>query len=131
MFLSLFVCCKKEADYSNSISGTWELRRYTGSFNTTYVKGNGNVLKFSGSNYERYTNGTLSKSGTFALVPDTAVQQNVGLILSNKEFKNRIVFDGQDDAGKKTFVKITKYELDLYFGSFINDSGGGYIYEKQ
>lgn len=130
ILLSLFVRCRKDYVYSNSISGTWELRLQTGGFSTTYAKRNGNLLKFSGSNYERYTNGTLSKTGTFALIPDTTVQQNVCLVLSNKEYKNRIVFDGVDNP-RKTFVKITNNELDLYSGCFANDSCSGSIYAKQ
>lgn len=139
ILLTLLVCCKKETDnsgfvedydYLNSVIGTWELRQQSGSFTTTYAKGNGNVLKFNGPNYERYTNGALTKSGTFTLVPDTAVQQNVCLVLSNKEYKNRIVFDGKDEA-RKTFVRITKNKLDLVSGCFANDSGSGSVYEKQ
>ena len=65
-----FDSCKRSggrSDITNfpSILGTWELKQaQNGMIPTTdYAPGNGNILKFSDSVYEKYTNGNLSKKG--------------------------------------------------------------------
>ncbi len=87
-------------------------------------------MRFTNSNYEIYTNGNLTKSGEYVLVPDTTVQANVCLILSGSQYKNRIVFDGKDDV-RKTFIKFSQNELNLVSGCFANDSGVISTYERQ
>ncbi len=130
--LMFFASCKKDSNYSKSIIGTWELKQYrTGSFPvSTSPKGNGNLLKFTASKYEIYKDNVLSKSGVYTLIPDTTVEVNVCLVLSNKEYKSRIVFDGKDDP-TKTFIKISNNELTLASGCFANDGGSISVYERQ
>ncbi|RYE26374.1 MAG: hypothetical protein EOP42_20810 [Sphingobacteriaceae bacterium] len=131
ILLTFFISCKKDNYSSKSIIGTWELRQSQGGTipGTTYNKGNGNMIKFTDSDYEIYANGVLSKSGTYKLIPDTSVQDNVCSVLSSNEYKNRIVFDGKDDA-RKTFIKISKDELSLVSGCFALDAGSISIYGR-
>jgi hypothetical protein len=129
ILLTAFGGCKKD-NYSKSIAGVWELREQAGSIRIAYAKGNGNLLKFNNSNYEIYTDGKLTKSGVYMLIPDTAVQQNVCAGLSNKEYKNRIVFDGKEVETKK-FIKISTNELNLVSGCFALDAGSSSLFEKQ
>ena len=130
--LMFFAGCKKDSHYSKSIIGTWELKQYrSSSFPvSTSPKGNGNLLKFTASKYEIYKDNVLSKSGVYTLIPDTTVEANVCLVLSNKEYKSRIVFDGKDDL-TKTFIKIAGNELFLASGCFANDGGSISVYERQ
>jgi hypothetical protein len=72
MTMCSFTACKK----SNSqlfIVGTWELIQRSGGFAPTiaFPPGNGNQLKFTGSTYQQFTNGQLTKSGTYRLEKQT------------------------------------------------------------
>lgn len=71
MFLLISVSsCKKEANES-TLEGSWELRRVDGGnvagLKSDYAAGNGNILKFSGANYERYVEGKVVDRGTFKI----------------------------------------------------------------
>jgi hypothetical protein len=132
-FLVMFFAeCKKDSNYSKSIIGTWELNQNQSGMTpgTTFSKGNGNVLKFTSSTYEIYKDNVLFKSGAYTLIPDTSVETNVCLVLSNKEYKSRIVFDGKDDP-RKTFIKISNNELSLVSGCFALDAGSISIYNRK
>lgn len=127
---SLFLKCKKEDNSPLSIVGSWELKQGSGSFTQNYDKGNGNILKFTASEYEIYKAGALTKKGTYALIADTTVQNNVCLVLPSAEYKNRIVYDNDYNA-TKAFIKISANQLYIISGCFATDGGSITIYEKQ
>lgn len=131
ILLTIFNSCKKSDNYNKTIVGNWELKQTFASNGThSYAKGNGNILKFTNSNYEIYRMGSLTKTGDYILVPDTTVQFSVCLILPSSQYKNRIVFDGKEDT-RKTFVKTSENELAVVSGCFANDSGELSTYERQ
>jgi len=125
--------CKKDiaGSSSTSVIGTWELRHaQTGMIPTIdYSQGNGNMLVFSGSGYERYTNGMLVKTGTYTLVRDDSVETSVGLVIPRGQFTNRIIFD-DDLASPKTFVEVLNDELTLLSGFFPTDGGSEIVYQR-
>jgi len=125
-----FIGCKKDGGSSNPIIGTWELRQIQADMPTIdYSPGNGNLLIFSGSGYEKYTNGNLVKSGHYVLVSDASAEATVGLVIPPGQFTNRIIFD-DDLVSSKTFVDISNNRLTLLSGSFPADGGGKVSYER-
>lgn len=88
----LFLSCKKDRDQFPAISGSWELRTvYNGQGGAiNYPPGNGNLLKFTSTTYQEYSNGTLEKSGTYQLMKyNSRVMAGV---------RDRIVYDNDLDA---------------------------------
>jgi hypothetical protein len=128
--------CKKDISKvdninSNSIVGIWELRQAQNGMIPTieYSPGNGDILKFSDSTYENYTNGNLIKSGHYILIRDTSVEAEVGLVIPTGRFTNRIIFNS-DFASRKTFIEVSNNKLTLLSGFFPLDGGSNQLYEK-
>ncbi|HSC38223.1 MAG TPA: hypothetical protein VLD19_10140 [Chitinophagaceae bacterium] len=126
--------CKKSNsgdDPSKTILGTWELSSVQASIIPTinYPSGNGNLLKFTGSGYQSYTNGQLVKSGTYTVVADSTAQTSTGLNIAAGQFTHRIVYDG-DNSGNKVFFQVTDSKLRLISGYFPVDGGSNRIYAK-
>jgi hypothetical protein len=127
--------CKKSNsgdDTAKSLLGTWELSSSQASIIPTvnYPPGNGNLLKFTGSGYQSYTNGQLVKSGTYAVVADSTAETSTGALIPAGQFTHRIVYDG-DNSGNKVFFQVTGSELRLVSGYFPVDGGSSRIYAKQ
>src|SRR5204862_2051954 len=120
-------------DLSNSIVGSWELRKTTGAMDpspTNYAPGNGNILKFTNGNYEKYSNGVLVSSGPFTIVADPTVEQSVCLVFPSGEFVSRIVYDNNNTAPKE-FLKISNSRLIFVSGCYAVDAGHTSEYERQ
>lgn len=115
----------------SQLFGTWELREAQDGMtpNKTYVVGNGDKYKFSETAYERYTDGSLVKTGTYRVVRDTTVQNTVGLTVPPGQFTNRIVFDN-NPSDPQTFYQIEAGKLILLAGYFPTDGGSRRAYEK-
>jgi hypothetical protein len=94
-----------------------------------YPPGNGTILKFSDSLYERYENGNLIKSGQYKLIMDTSVEAEVGLVIPPGQFTNRIVYDN-DSASDKTFIEVSNNKLTFLSGFFPSDGGSDVSYER-
>ncbi|MDB5246638.1 MAG: hypothetical protein JWQ40_1032 [Segetibacter sp.] len=133
--VSLFPACGKDNSTNNAetrIIGSWELRQSSGGMRaaTDYPAANGNILKFTGSNYESFTDGQLVKRGTYSIVSDTTVEASVCLVLPAGEFRNRIIYDN-DDQSTKVFIQITGNKLSIISGCYAVDAGHRRDYEKQ
>ena len=131
-----FGSCKKNESKvdninSNSIAGTWELRQaQRGMIGTIeYSPGNGDILKFSDSGYENYTNGNLIKSGHYILIRDTSVEAEVGLVIPTGQFTNRIILNS-DFTSRKTFIEVLNNKLTFLSGFFPLDGGSDVAYER-
>ena len=127
----LFSSCKKDVATSTSIISTWELRQAQNGMIETmdYPKGNGNILVFSASGYEGYTNGNLVKGGSYTVVSDNSVEASVGLVITRGQFTNRIIFDN-DLVSPKTFFEVSNDKLTLLSGYFPLDGGSHLLYER-
>lgn len=97
---------------------------------TDYAKGNGNILQFADSTYQRYKNGLVIKTGRFSLVKDTTAAASSGLGITPGQFTYRIIFDN-DLTMFKTFIEVDEKNLVLLSGYFPLDSGSMSTYEKQ
>ena len=133
-FFLFFGSCNKDGaakSSSSSIIGTWELRHAQNGMtpNIDDPKGNGNILVFSGSAYEKYTNGTLVKTGTYTLVRDDSAEASVGLLITPGQFTNRIIFDN-DLSSPKTFIEVSDNSLISLSGFFPLDGGSRLAYER-
>jgi hypothetical protein len=127
--------CKKSHggdDPPPVIWGSWELSSAQSSMipTITYPAGNGNLLKFTSSGYQAYTNGQLTKSGSYILVPDGSAEASTGLNITSGQFTNRLVYDG-NTSGNKVFIQISGDNLTLISGYFPLDGGSNMKYARQ
>lgn len=134
--ISLFICCNKQNrtvqdDNAGQLVGNWELREVQAGMtpNTQYGVGNGNRLHFSETTYEQYTNDSLVSSGTYQVVQDTTVVQEVGLVVPAGQFTSRIIFDNNPFMAKP-FFQFSTGQLILLSGFFPTDGGSRRVYQK-
>ena len=124
-------CNKDSTNTSNSIEGSWELVRISGSRPIiNYPAGNGNVLKFTNSTYEAFENGSLEKRGTYTIVEDNTVETNVCLDLPDDQFRDRIIYDN-DNRATKSFLQISNDTLSFISGCFAVDAGSRTEYVRK
>ena len=123
---------RKGTANSTSFLGTWELRQAQHGMTPTkdFAPGNGNILKFSDSGYEKYANGNLLKKGNYSILNDSSVMAEVGLVIPPGEFTNRIIFDN-DFTSPKTFIQVSNNNLIFLSGFFPVDGGSRELYEKK
>jgi len=132
--IAFFSSCKKDAtqkDNNTSVIGTWELRDISGGMMPGSIKfapGNGNILKLSSTDYGIYKSNQLIKSGTYKIVADTTVEQNVCLIIKDGEFTNRI--DYSDTTSIKIFFQLDGSKLVFQSGCYAVDGGHSEVYQK-
>jgi hypothetical protein len=131
--------CKKDnlekpVNYKIAVQGSWELRTTSAAMipgAQAYPPGNGNVLKFNNSRYEKYVNGALTQSGHFAIISDLTAEENVCLVMPAGLYTKRIIYDGNFN-GEKTFIQLTgNNKLDFISGCYALDAGHSSEYEKQ
>ena len=91
--------------------------------------GNGHILKFSKTGYERYESHQLVKKGRYAIVADPTVESSVCLLFPVGQFTNRIVYDN-NNAAEKQFLQITGNKLTIVAGCYALDAGHRLEYEK-
>jgi hypothetical protein len=133
--ITCFVGCKKDnpkENNSTSIIGTWELRSTTAAMEPgekTYPPGNGDVLKFTATEYEVYKNNQLVKSGQYKIIPDSTVTQNVCLEFAAGRYPNRIIYDTALNNTKE-FMEISGNKLTFIAGCYAYDAGHTLTYEK-
>lgn len=116
-----------------SIEGSWELRQTSAAMvpgAQDYAPGNGNLLKFSDGQYERYTLGNLVQSGSYEILNDDSVEQNVCLVVPNGKYGQRIVYDGNTTAGKM-FLHIEGDQLLFISGCYALDGGYQMTYKRK
>jgi len=93
-----------------------------------FAAGNGNILKLSSTDYGIYKNNQLLKEGTYKIVADTTVEQNVCLVFKDGEFTNRI--DYSDTTSIKIFFQLNGNKLVFQSGCYAVDGGHSEVYEK-
>ena len=115
----------------DSLVGSWELRQAQRGMIPTkeYAPKNGNIYKFTNSQYEKYTDGNLVQTGKYQLIRDDSVEKEVGLDVPDGQFTTRIIFDN-DSVYNKTFIEITGNKLTMLSGYFPLDGGSRLVFEK-
>ena len=120
LLLSAVGCKKKSAE--TNLNGTWELTYIGGvqvaGVNPNFEAGKGNLLKFSGQNYEKYMEGKLVSSGTFSIkkepeIPINNTKANYSILFNNDKLlvnlsaKKLVIFDGviAADGTESTYKK--------------------------
>ena len=114
--LFVFSACRKNGKCSDDqsegkLNGTWELRSVVGGFSggKTYPDGNGNIIKFEGSTYTRYTNGQQYSQGSFTISKEIFPENN------------KVMDKLKSLDGAEVFVEITSNILTIYHGSIAAD----------
>lgn len=133
----LMAGCKKNDSpkplFPGSIEGTWELRQTSAITNSPNVSvlppGNGHILKFGDTDYEKYEAGQLVKKGEYAIVPDPTVESSVCLLFPIDQFTHRIVYDN-DNNSEKQFMQFIGNRLVIEAGCYASDGGHRMEYEK-
>lgn len=122
LILPLLIACKKKDTEADMISiiGKWELK--TGISGSTgqkadYPSGNGNIIVFTKSNYQNYSDQKLIKSGTYKIVKEISMITNV--------MGNRIIYDNETDAAR-SFIDTHDGNLNLNIDAV---DGSGTIYK--
>lgn len=135
VLIACFSGCKKTATVQkitgDTIEGTWELRSEQSSMIPTvyYTAGNGNRIKFTGHQYEFYTNGQLVKSGSYTLVSDPTAEAATCLNIQAGQFTNRIVYDSNNNP-PKLFIQVSGDKLSFLGGCFAVDAGSRKEYKR-
>ena len=134
--ITFLIGCEKNKDnkkeFSDSITGTWELRQTSGGMMpgaTNFAAGNGKIIKFTDTAYEMYDNDQLIKDGLYAIVTDTTVEASVCLVFPPGQFTKRIIYDGNINS-EKQFIQITGNRLSFVAGCYAFDAGHRSEYEK-
>jgi hypothetical protein len=113
-----------------SLIGKWELRSGSGNRANccNYAPGNGNILVFDGSGYEKYENNMLVKKGSYTVIADTTVGESTCLVIPKGSFISRIVYDSNLTNTKK-FIEIKKGKLAFISGCYAVDAGYSETYD--
>ena len=113
-----------------AIVGTWELRHIAGMAQRNYAKGNGNIIVFTDSTYQRFMDGIMYNSGRYLLVKDTTASKTTGTGVPAGKFTHQIIFQNSLSSFS-TFIEVDDKTLMLLSGYFPLDSGSLSTYEKQ
>jgi hypothetical protein len=126
----LFACKKsKDTNTSTDIIGSWELAETSAAMIPviTYPTGNGDFLVITDSTYAYYGARNLVKSGTYTIIDDATVEQNVCLVIPDDQFTRRIVFDNNYST-PKVFVDIRDGKLSFISDCYALDAGHKSVY---
>lgn len=102
----LIISCKKtKVEVTPSIIGSWELRKGYGGFimpDTTYFQpGNGNILIFTATTYQSYSQGQLIETAAYTIIKDTSAGGVLDrLILNNRTDLDKIFVEIDNDRLK-------------------------------
>jgi len=106
IFLVPFIisCNKTKEETSLSITGSWELRKSYGGFiavdTVYYLPGNGNILTFSTTTYQSFSQGRLIETASYKIIKDTTAGQ----------ISNRLVLNNRPDF-EKIFIEMDSERL--------------------
>ena len=134
-FIIFFAGCKKDNTNQtfdiSTIVGSWELRQAQSGMipGSNYSPGNSNILKFTSTDYQLYSNG-LVKSGKYIIVMDPTSVTGECIDITSGQYLNRIIFDNNRNDSKR--IEITSNnKLTFLSGCAALDSGSYSEYEKQ
>jgi len=120
---ALLAGCKKDKSSTQSITGRWELRNILGAQvpNTpsTYKVGNGNIIEFTGTEFQDIKNGTVTSKRTYVIVKDSAD-------IDGTSYTNALTYDNEQ---LKWYFKLTGDKLMLSIGPIASD-GVTLTYQK-
>ena len=106
ILLAPFISCKKtNVEAPPSIIGSWEVRKGYGGFiipDTIYLPpGNGNVIIFTATTLQRYSEGQLIETAAYKIIKDTtAGRVSDRLILNNRTDLYKIFIEMDNDQLK-------------------------------
>ncbi|MEX6691307.1 hypothetical protein QTN47_27605 [Danxiaibacter flavus] len=119
-----------EAEKSNSIIGSWELRSTVGSMPLkTFPPNNGHVIQFTNDSYTVFDSGQAKEKGNYASTPDSSVEANVCLVIKEGQFTNRIILSASSNP-YKIFFNLEGNQLTFLSGCFALDAGNQTVYER-
>jgi hypothetical protein len=123
------IACRKDNTNNNNITlisliGSWELKREQSGMLPiiNYTSGNGNILKFTDSDFQIFANGQLIKSGQYSIIGDNSVTAEVCLVIATDQYRNRIIYN-DNPSGNKVFVQVFENKLTFLSGCFALDAG--------
>ena len=122
------LACRKDNINNNnltltSIIGSWELNKeQLGMLPLNYAPGNGNILKFTDSEFQIFANGQLVKSGQYRITRDGTVATETCLVIPTDQYRNRIIYDN-NFFETKIFVQVSENKLTFISGCFAFDAG--------
>jgi rhodanese-related sulfurtransferase len=133
--LAIFSCKKDKGSDEpvelTELTGLWELAETSAAMTPvkTFDPGNGDVISFTEGKYAKYKNGQLINEGSYTVVEDSTVEENVHLINLKDKYTHRLVFDNNYSA-TKIFIYINKGRLSIISGSYAVDAGHNEVYRS-
>jgi hypothetical protein len=123
MLGALFIISCEKAEIDSTLQGSWELSSVAGGnlANYLYPTGKGYGIKFTETEYQKYENGQIIKSGTYSLHNEKS--------FLNDKIMTRIIYDN-DLNFPKQFIDIKRSKLTIYYGAMIATDGLEYSYQK-
>ena len=107
--------CKKEKALPQSIVGSWELRNVYGiqvaGSPSTFKAGNGDVIVFTDTEYQKMNDGKVTTKGTYKIVNESAE-------IDGNTFSKALIYN---DQGMKWYFKISGKNLIISAGSIAYD----------
>lgn len=128
IFILVQLACSKDNVTNNnltlsSIIGSWELNKeQLGMLPLSYSPGNGNILKFTDSEFQIFANGQFVKRGPYRITKDNTVATEVCLVIPTDQYRNRIIYDN-NFFETKIFVQVSENKLTFLSGCFAYDAG--------
>jgi hypothetical protein len=112
---SILTGCKKERELPQSLLGKWEVRHVSGSQVATKPSalkaGNGDIIEFSDSQFQRFQNGKVISKGTYILIKDSTkidgIEYADALIYNNESLKHYV-----NVSGNKLMISIGSIAFD-------------------
>lgn len=132
VFHTSFQSCNKQIEIPDSVVGRWELRTTSAAMMptpTNYAAGNGNILRFTETAYEKYINGQLVKTGVYTIIRDATVDESVCMDIPADQFNFRIIYD-YNYISPREFIHISNNRLHFISGCYAYDAGHTEGYEK-
>ena len=87
-----------------------------------YPPGNGNILKFTESEFQIFTTAQLIKSGQYRIIEDGTVATEICLVIPTDQYRNRIIYEN-NFFDTKIFVQVSENKLTFLSGCFAYDAG--------
>jgi hypothetical protein len=104
---ALFITSCEKANVKLSLPGSWQLSQVSGGMIGNQPAGKGYGLELTGTEYRKFENGQVVKSGTYTLVYEKP-------LLSDRKMY-RIIYDN-DLKATKQFIDIKKGTMIIYLG---------------
>lgn len=141
--ITMLFACKKNKDNNNDnnndLVSTWELAEASSAMlpKKTFDPGNGNTLRINeGGTFAYSRDGQVTQQGTYTIVADGSVEEEVCLVNLKDKYRNRFNVTSVDPvvpgaaAIPKIFFYVENNRLYMISGCYAVDAGALLVYRR-